>query len=345
MTIDQLTPSTIPEKGMVRVSGTITNNDTVPWSTINVYAFISDDAADDRRPARQGSGHPRGRRGRRPDHRRAAQVQHRGAGAGRPRDVQPQHPAQAAPGATPPGSTGSACTRSARGRRAATWPPTAGPAPSCRWSRPARPGQQPDGRGDPAAPPARLHRRGLARRPLQLDPDPLPGRSAPLARRLRGQLRRPHRDLGRRPRAHRRRTSTGGRQPAQIAGGQPGGRPGRRRGRGVRRPLCEHHPDRAAHRDPDGGARERRRQPARPRRARPGRPGGRPGRAGLAGQVGRRDAPRGPGHVAAVRRRRRGRRARRTTRSSTSAPSPGPARRCRASTSPPPRCCPRRAAT
>jgi hypothetical protein len=43
VTIDKLTPSTIPEKGMVRVSGTITNNDTVAWSTINVYAFISDD--------------------------------------------------------------------------------------------------------------------------------------------------------------------------------------------------------------------------------------------------------------------------------------------------------------
>ncbi len=43
VTIDQLTPSTIPEKGMVRVSGTITNNDTVPWSTINVYSFISDE--------------------------------------------------------------------------------------------------------------------------------------------------------------------------------------------------------------------------------------------------------------------------------------------------------------
>jgi hypothetical protein len=43
VTIDKLTPSTIPEKGMVRVSGTITNNDNVTWSTINVYAFISDD--------------------------------------------------------------------------------------------------------------------------------------------------------------------------------------------------------------------------------------------------------------------------------------------------------------
>ena len=43
VTIDKLTPSTIPEKGMVRISGTITNNDTVTWSTINVYSFISDD--------------------------------------------------------------------------------------------------------------------------------------------------------------------------------------------------------------------------------------------------------------------------------------------------------------
>ena len=43
VTIDSLTPSTIPETGMVRVSGTITNNDTVTWSTINVYSFISED--------------------------------------------------------------------------------------------------------------------------------------------------------------------------------------------------------------------------------------------------------------------------------------------------------------
>lgn len=42
VSIDQLTPSTIPDKGMVRVSGFITNNDTETWSTINVYTFISD---------------------------------------------------------------------------------------------------------------------------------------------------------------------------------------------------------------------------------------------------------------------------------------------------------------
>ncbi|HRD61247.1 DUF6049 family protein [uncultured Nocardioides sp.] len=41
VTIDQLTPSTIPEKGVIRVSGTVTNNDKVPWTTINVRPFIS----------------------------------------------------------------------------------------------------------------------------------------------------------------------------------------------------------------------------------------------------------------------------------------------------------------
>ena len=41
VTIDQLTPSTIPDRGVVRISGTVTNNDTVPWSTINVRPFIS----------------------------------------------------------------------------------------------------------------------------------------------------------------------------------------------------------------------------------------------------------------------------------------------------------------
>src|SRR4051794_5822979 len=41
LTIDQLTPSTIPDKGMVRVSGTVTNNDTETWSTINIRPFIS----------------------------------------------------------------------------------------------------------------------------------------------------------------------------------------------------------------------------------------------------------------------------------------------------------------
>jgi hypothetical protein len=41
ISIDQLTPSTVPEKGVVRVSGTVTNNDKVTWSTINVRPFIS----------------------------------------------------------------------------------------------------------------------------------------------------------------------------------------------------------------------------------------------------------------------------------------------------------------
>jgi hypothetical protein len=42
VSIDQLSPSTIPDQGRVRVSGFVTNDDTESWSTINVYAFISD---------------------------------------------------------------------------------------------------------------------------------------------------------------------------------------------------------------------------------------------------------------------------------------------------------------
>lgn len=42
VSIDQLTPSTLPDVGRVRVSGTVTNNDVVVWRTVNVYAFVSD---------------------------------------------------------------------------------------------------------------------------------------------------------------------------------------------------------------------------------------------------------------------------------------------------------------
>lgn len=42
VTIDNLAPSTIPAKGRVRVSGTITNRDDETWTSIGVYSFISD---------------------------------------------------------------------------------------------------------------------------------------------------------------------------------------------------------------------------------------------------------------------------------------------------------------
>src|SRR5690349_4602332 len=42
VSIDQLSPSTIPDQGRVRVSGLVTNNDTETWSTINVRPFISE---------------------------------------------------------------------------------------------------------------------------------------------------------------------------------------------------------------------------------------------------------------------------------------------------------------
>jgi hypothetical protein len=41
ITIDQLTPSSIPQKGKVRISGLITNESDETWSAINVHAFIS----------------------------------------------------------------------------------------------------------------------------------------------------------------------------------------------------------------------------------------------------------------------------------------------------------------
>ena len=40
VTIDALAPSYIPNRGPIRVTGSVTNTDTAPWETINVYAFI-----------------------------------------------------------------------------------------------------------------------------------------------------------------------------------------------------------------------------------------------------------------------------------------------------------------
>ena len=42
VTIDDLTPSEIPESGPIRVQGTVTNQDTETWTTVNLYAFLSD---------------------------------------------------------------------------------------------------------------------------------------------------------------------------------------------------------------------------------------------------------------------------------------------------------------
>ncbi len=43
ITIDELTPSSIPAKGKVRISGWVTNDSDETWSAINVHAFISND--------------------------------------------------------------------------------------------------------------------------------------------------------------------------------------------------------------------------------------------------------------------------------------------------------------
>jgi hypothetical protein len=43
LTIDTLTPSSIPQKGKVRVSGWVTNNSDEVWTAVNVHAFIAQD--------------------------------------------------------------------------------------------------------------------------------------------------------------------------------------------------------------------------------------------------------------------------------------------------------------
>lgn len=41
VSIDTLTPSAIPAKGRITITGTVTNNDSVPWLDVNVYPFVS----------------------------------------------------------------------------------------------------------------------------------------------------------------------------------------------------------------------------------------------------------------------------------------------------------------
>ncbi len=43
MTIDTLTPSYVPRRGPVRVTGSITNRDDAPWLDVNAFAFVSAD--------------------------------------------------------------------------------------------------------------------------------------------------------------------------------------------------------------------------------------------------------------------------------------------------------------
>jgi hypothetical protein len=42
VTIDSLTPSYLPEEGPVRVTGSVTNADEVPWVGVNLYSFLDD---------------------------------------------------------------------------------------------------------------------------------------------------------------------------------------------------------------------------------------------------------------------------------------------------------------
>ena len=344
VTIDQLTPSTIPEKGMVRVSGTITNNDTVPWSTINVYSFISDEPLTT------------------PDQLdEAAATPEDAVVGGRITDEQHKDTiAELAPG--------DHATYSLSIPRSLLHADT----PGVYWFGVHALGEGPDGRD--------LAADGRARTFLPLVPPARPGQEPtavviPLRHQLvytddgslddlaswtqtlsQGGRLRSLVDFG---------ASSGDRtvnwvvDPAlidavrRLADGNPprslapnlevGQEDGEDEASG--RPVGEHHPDR--------GARPR------PRRRRPrALPTARSTWTSSTRSCRRPPRPRRPGWPGWARRcapRTRSCRCRtatstwpprrRTTRSSTSARWPGPARRCRASTSPPPRCCPRRAAT
>ena len=306
VTIDQLTPSTIPEKGLVRVSGTVTNNDTVPWThdqRLRLHLRGADDLVG---AARGGGRHPRRRGRRRPDHRRGPQGPDRRAGAGRARGRTASafragccRPAARA-------STGSACTPWARARTAATRPPTAGPAPSCRWSPPPATGALPtavviplrhqlvyadDGSVDDLAAWTKTLSPGGRLRSLVDFGASSGDRSG---------------DLGGRPGAGRRRTPARRGQPA-AARWHPTSRAVRTTARTRRPPDPSATPSEEPTETPSPAAEpdEDHREPARPGRARPGRAGGGRGRPGLAGPARRGDAPRGPGDDAAVRRHRR----------------------------------------
>ena len=44
VTISTLSPSYVPRKGPIRITGSVTNNDDAPWTTVNVYAFLDETA-------------------------------------------------------------------------------------------------------------------------------------------------------------------------------------------------------------------------------------------------------------------------------------------------------------
>ena len=302
VTIDTLTPSTIPAKGDgpgLRDRHQHRHRPLVDDQRLLVHLRR---AADDARPARRGSGHARRTpwsASRITDERHYDTID--GARAGRPRDVQPQRRRAGCSRPTPRASTGSACTRSASaagGPRPARRRP--GPHLPADGAHPARPGQEATAVVIPLRHQLVVRRRRVARRPRRAGPRPSAqgGRLRSLVD-FGASVRRPHRELGGRPGARRRRTSAGGRQPAPVAR-PPTSRPGRRTARtsasAATRRRAPPRP-RSPPQTPTSSRRSRRatrRQPARPRRARPGRAGGRPGRAGLAGPAARGDAPRGP---------------------------------------------------
>ena len=222
---DALTPSAIPARGPVRVAGTVTNTDSVPWLTVNVYSFISEEPMTTRA---QLAAAVRGRR--------VAPPSASGSSALGSYDTIETRSSPASPSRSPSPSTPSCShadtpgvywfgvhalgSRSGEGARRARARRRPGPDLPAPRADPARgPGAGVGGR--PAARHARVRRGRVARRPRPLDDDPRRRRPAALAGRAGRDRGRPDRELGRRPCAHRRRPPAGGRQPRPVPGGQP----------------------------------------------------------------------------------------------------------------------------
>ncbi len=135
--IDSLDPACSRARARSRVTGTVTNVATQTWSDVKVYLLhLAPSPIDHRGPSSRRRRRPTRRRRRQPAHRRRAlravddlaPGETGSSGLACPRSRARRHRARA--------STGSACTRSApTPRRPRSTAPTAGPAPSSRWSR------------------------------------------------------------------------------------------------------------------------------------------------------------------------------------------------------------------
>ena len=102
VTIDTLTPSYVPRRGPVRVTGSVTNNDDAPWTTVNTVRLRLRRPDPHGRRAGRGQRDRPGRRRRRPDHRaRAPTTPSTGSSPARPRSSRSGCPRAGSPSTEP----------------------------------------------------------------------------------------------------------------------------------------------------------------------------------------------------------------------------------------------------